>query len=123
MQQERPVSGKFTSGFGGMLPRHEQTHGQRQFKTEYATFYGRPQSAVGPVKVDRSAGLQIALKTENERKRLLTTQLGEVFNQDHDAQQRTDVQRSWLPEKDPGLKAHKVRPGTARPTQNNFFDN
>jgi hypothetical protein len=80
----RPVSAMLKTGFSSALPRHEASHGERRFGTEYAAFFGRPQSALGPVKVDHAAGLQIARKTDTERKRLLTTSLGEVYNQNDD---------------------------------------
>ena len=49
--------------------------------------------------------------------------VGEVYNKDHDPQERTDVQRSWCPVADPAIRQPMPRPQTARPQQKNLFDN
>lgn len=48
--------------------------------------------------------------------------VGEVYNKNKDPQDRTDVQRSWLPTSDPCLVRVKSNLGRA-PSQINFFDN
>ena len=47
--------------------------------------------------------------------------MGEVYSKAYDPQEQTDVQRSWLYQQDPGVRA--VNEGKAGKNQVNFFDN
>jgi len=47
--------------------------------------------------------------------------VGEVYSKAYDPQEQTDVQRSWLYQQDPGVRA--VNEGMAGTKQMQFFDN
>ena len=47
--------------------------------------------------------------------------VGEVYSKAYDPQEQTDVQRSWLYQQDPGVRA--VNDGKAGAAQMQFFDN
>ena len=47
--------------------------------------------------------------------------VGEVYSKAYDPQEQTDVQRSWLYQQDPGVRA--VNEGKAGKNQMAFFDN
>ena len=47
--------------------------------------------------------------------------VGEVYSKAYDPQEQTDVQRSWLYQQDPGVRA--VNEGKAGGNQMQFFDN
>ena len=47
--------------------------------------------------------------------------VGEIYGQNYDPQEQTNVQRSWLYQQDPAVKA--VDDGVARKNQLNMYDN
>ena len=53
--------------------------------------------------------------------KIISNLVGEVYSTDHDPQEKTDVQRSWLYSKDPAVNA--VNQGQARKDQTFFYDN
>lgn len=89
----RPVTG-IKRGLGAPLPSHVRTHDQRYFDSEYSTFYGRRPAT--SVKRDHQAGTY-PRPQEQQGTKIISNLVGEVYSNKHDPQEKTDVQRSWLP--------------------------
>lgn len=47
---------------------------------------------------------------EDQRIKLISNLTGEMYTNDHDPQEHTDIQRAWLYSKDPGVKTINSRP-------------
>lgn len=88
----RPASG-VSRGFGAVLPQHEHTHEQRYFASEYSTFYGR-RPTTATVKNHQAGTNPRPLEVQGTR--IISNLVGEVYNKEHDPQEKTDVQRTWL---------------------------
>jgi hypothetical protein len=58
---------------------------------------------------------------DDQKVRCLSKLTGEQYNEVYDPQGQTDVQRSWLYNKDPSLVAASA--GYSKKEQTNFFDN
>lgn len=59
--------------------------------------------------------------TEQQGIHKISNLVGEVYSKKYDPQEQTDVQRSWLYQQDPGVKA--VNDGIASKSQMQMFDN
>lgn len=53
--------------------------------------------------------------------KILSNLVGETYSKQNDPQEKTDVQRAWLPTADPAIVA--VDKGNAKVNQINFYDN
>lgn len=122
---DRPVGGT-RAGFGAVIPHHEDSHDRRYFATENRDFYGK-QDAPGPQETvagfmakQRVAGTRVR-PMEEQGTKIISNMVGEIYNKEYDPQEQTDVQRSWLYQQDPAIRA--VNKGGAKTTQVNFFDN
>ena len=58
---------------------------------------------------------------EDQKVRTISNLMGENFHVENDAQERVDVQRTWLPQTDVALQ--NIVSSKARLTQTNMFDN
>ncbi len=124
----RPVRSTMNKGSAGgqqfncPLPGHLATHGQRSYGTEYREYYGA--SAMKPPTVpllnNRAAGTNVR-PFDLQGTKVISNLVGEIYRKNRDPQDKTDVQRSWLPTMDPAVAA--VNKGTAHIKQINFFDN
>lgn len=54
--------------------------------------------------------------------KIISNLVGEIYNKENDPQEKTDVQRSWLPLEDPALTVAMSKTAKKIP-QANFFDN
>lgn len=122
---ERIVSGPKT-GFGAVLPTHNQDHGVSSFSTTNGDYFGKPgkKSAVEVVQdfnesQFRNAGDDKWNKQECVKK--ISGLTGEVFNTAHDPQVASEVQRTWIYRADPAIEA--VKKGTHEIEQTMPFDN
>ena len=117
---DRPCAGT-KAGFGAVIVRHPDNHDARYFRTENRDNFGA-NAAKGPQ--------ETVTQFENTQKTLAGGQMrgwdqqgikkisnlvGEVYSKEYDPQEQTDVQRSWLYQQDPGVRA--VNDGIAGKTQ------
>ena len=58
---------------------------------------------------------------DNQGIKKISNLVGEVYSKSYDPQEQTDVQRSWLYQQDPGVRA--VNDGIAGKTQMQMYDN
>ena len=108
---DRPVGGTKT-GFGAVIPQHNATEGARYFNTENRDYYGaNAPAAAGQTPSDRLAGTNVRPMDE-QRTKVISNLVGEIYNKEFDPQEQTDVQRSWLYQQDPAVKV--VNSGQAR---------
>ena len=123
---DRPV--KTTErGFGAVIPRHDATHDARYFRTENRDNFGEkgqeaPTQATAAYEQMQSTlagGNARSLDTQGIKK--ISNLVGEVYSKAYDPQEQTDVQRSWLYQQDPGVRA--VNSGQASQKQVQFYDN
>ena len=123
---DRPVQST-NSGFGAVIPRHGADHEARYFRTENRDNFGEK---VPEDPVTANENFQKTAKTlaggnarpfENQGIHKISNLVGEVYSKRYDPQEQTDVQRSWLYQKDPGVRA--VNDGKAGAPQMQFYDN
>lgn len=118
----RPIGGTQT-GFGAVINRYPQNHDQRFFDTTNGDFLGKP----GPKTDTQADPSQLSLAGGQHRPfdkqsvKLISNLVGEVYSKKFDPQEQTDVQRAWLYNEDPGVKA--VNEGVAGKTQIQPWDN
>lgn len=123
---DRPVQGTQT-GFGAVINRHSQNHDARYFNTENRDNFGCPAPAGPNQTVANFAVTQGTLAGNNLRPvekqgiKPISNLTGEIYSKSFDPQEQTDVQRSWLYQQDPGVRA--VNEGRANKDQTNFYDN
>ena len=124
--QNRPVNGT-ANGFGAVIHTHPSNHGQRYFATENRDNFGTtakqdPASTQRKFEAtqDHCSGGQHR-PIEDQKLRTLSNLTGEVYNANYDAQGQTDVQRSWLYQQDPSLRAANA--GFSKRDQVAMFDN
>lgn len=123
---DRPVNTTH-SGFGAVIPRHGADESARYFATEHRDNFGEKaqlnaDQTVAKFQQDAGAhaGGQIRPFEEMGIRRI-SNLVGEVYSKNYDPQEQTDVQRSWLYNQDPGVRA--VNEGGAGKRQVNFYDN
>ena len=123
---DRPVQGT-KSGFGAVIVRHGDQEGARHFQTETRDNFGKvPPRAADQTVEDYNkqnktlAGGQIRPYDQVGIKKI-SNLVGEIYGKDFDPQEQTNVQRSWLYQQDPAVKA--VDDGVARKNQLNMYDN
>ena len=123
---DRPVQ-TTAQGFGAVIPRHGPEEGARYFRTENRDNFGEK---VPEDPVTANENFQKTAKTlaggnarpfENQGIHKISNLVGEVYSKRYDPQEQTDVQRSWLYQKDPGVRA--VNDGKAGAAQMQFYDN
>jgi hypothetical protein len=123
---DRPVGGT-KAGFGAVIPQHEASHDRRYFATENSDNYGTriapgPAQTVAEFKKTTEVLAGTNMRAfEEQRTKVISNLVGEIYNKKFDPQEQTDVQRSWLYQQDPAVKA--VNEGCARVIQANYFDN
>ena len=123
---DRPVK-TTKQGFGAVIPQHDQTHGARYFNTENRDNFGEKQVIDAQTTTANFAAQQKILAggqvraAEEQGIRKISNLVGEVYSKSYDPQEQTDVQRSWLYQEDPGVRA--VNMGKAGAPQMQFFDN
>ena len=123
---DRPVQTTH-SGFGAVIPRHEQGHDARYFRTEHRDNFGERPAADPATATAEFERTQKTLAGSNLRPadqqgiQKISNLVGEVYSKAYDPQEQTDVQRSWLYQQDPGVRA--VNEGKAGKNQMAFFDN
>lgn len=123
---DRPVK-TTEQGFGAVIPRHDATHDARYFRTENRDNFGEkgqeaPTQATAAYEQMQSTlagGNARPLDTQGIKK--ISNLVGEVYSKAYDPQEQTDVQRSWLYQQDPGVRA--VNSGQAGQKQVQFYDN
>lgn len=122
---DRPVQGT-REGFGAVIVNHPAHHGQRYFATENRTHFGgkeamNPEQTVAAFAKDmgHSSGGQHR-PMEQQKVKTLSNLTGEIYNSNYDPQGQTDVQRSWMYQKDPSLRAVNAN---YQKDQVNFYDN
>lgn len=108
--QNRPVQGT-KEGFKAVIVNHPAYHGQRYFDTENRTHYGgkeamNPEKTIAAFAKDQGkcSGGQIR-PMDKQKVKTLSNLTGEIYNSNYDPQGQTDVQRSWLYQQDPSLRA------------------
>ena len=123
---DRPVQGT-NSGFGAVIVKHPNNHDARYFRTENRDNYGEncPKDAgqtVGEFNaLQRTlAGGQIRGYDQQGIKKI-SNLVGEIYGKNFDPQEQTNVQRSWLYQQDPAVRA--VDQGKAGKNQLNMYDN
>ena len=123
---DRPVQGT-KSGFGAVITRHPDNHDARYFNTENRDNFGQP-APQGPTEtVANFKQTNSSLAGGNLRPidkqgiKALSNLTGEIYSKSFDPQEQTDVQRSWLYQQDPGVRA--VNEGVANKDQTFFYDN
>jgi hypothetical protein len=124
---DRPVK-TTAAGFGAVIPRHTAGYDVRTFRTENRDNYGETVSQ-GPAETVASfkntqAGCNIR-PIEKQGTHMISNLVGEVYSKNYDPQEQTDVQRSWLYQQDPAVRAVNEGKGgkDARNNQMQFFDN
>ena len=123
---DRPVQ-TTAQGFGAVIPRHDATHGARYFRTENRDNFGErvpqgPQETVANFQAASSTQAGGNLRPiEQQGIHKISNLVGEVYSKQYDPQEQTDVQRSWLYQQDPGVRA--VNNGQAGKSQMQMFDN
>ena len=123
---DRPVQ-TTAQGFGAVIPRHGPGHEARYFRTENRDNFGErpadePQQAVADFeKTQKTLAGGNARPFEQQGIHQISNLVGEVYSKAYDPQEQTDVQRSWLYQQDPGVRA--VNDGKAGRAQMQFFDN
>jgi hypothetical protein len=123
---DRPVGGS-KSGFGAVIPQHDASFGARYFQTENRDYFGT-RVAPGPTQTvanfkrttEMLAGTNVRPMDE-QRTKVISNLVGEIYNKQFDPQEQTDVQRAWLYQQDAAVKA--VNGGSARVIQENYYDN
>lgn len=123
---DRPVQ-TTQNGFGAVIPRQLADETARYFNTEHRDNFGEKPVCDARETVqkfemtkDKNAGGQVRPFEEMGIKKI-SNLVGEVYSKNYDPQEQTDVQRSWLYNQDPGVRA--VNEGNNRKIQINFFDN
>ena len=114
------------TGFGSVIPRHDQNHGKSSFQTTNQAFYGEEQKMNPRQTVtkfnetaNKTAGGEKWATTEAVKK--ISGLTGEVFNKYHDPQEASEVQRTWIQKKDPAIEV--VKAGIHERDQTLPFDN
>ena len=88
---DRPINSTH-SGFGAIIPRHENTHGMRRFQTENRDFYGQvvppgpEQTVTNFQKLDNVAGTRVR-PLENQKTKIISNLVGEVYSKEYDPQE------------------------------------
>ena len=123
---DRPVQ-TTASGFGAVIPRHGANHDARYFRTENRDHFGEKVPADAATTVadfnaakNKSGGGNLR-PIDQQGIHKISNLVGEVYSKNQDPQEKTDVQRSWLYQQDPGVRA--VNEGKAGKNQMQFFDN
>ena len=123
---DRPVQTTH-SGFGAVIPRQTADENARYFRTENRDNFGEKQvldarGTVEKFQADQGhqAGGQIRPFEEMGIKKI-SNLVGEVYSKNYDPQEQTDVQRTWLYQQDPGVRA--VNDGKTGINHTQFFDN
>lgn len=123
---DRPVKGT-TAGFGAVINVHANNHDARYFRTENRDNYGGKALTSAGETVNNFnaasstlAGGQIRGYDQQGIKKI-SNMVGEVYSKSADPQEQTDVQRTWLYQVDPGVRA--VNDGIAGKNQVNMYDN
>jgi len=107
---DRPVH-TTAQGFGAVIPRHEATHDARYFRTENRDNFGERGNQAP---ADATAQFQATQKilaggtlrgAEQQGIHKISNLVGEVYSKKYDPQEQTDVQRSWLYNQDPAVRA------------------
>lgn len=123
---DRPIESKVKSGFGAVIPQHEAGNSRRYFQTENRDYFGDATklTATEANNVYKKMTSNLAgsnLRAEDEqRNRRIANLVGENYDHKLDPQCQTDVQRSWLYQQDPAVRA--VNEGNQDMKQNNMFD-
>lgn len=123
---DRPVQGT-KSGFGAVITRHPDNHDARYFNTEHRDNFGEPipRGAAETVVGFQQTSSQLAggnlRPIEKQGIKAISNLTGEIYSKSFDPQEQTDVQRSWLYQQDPGVRA--VNEGVANKDQTFFYDN
>ena len=107
---DRPVQ-TTASGFGAVIPRHGANHDARYFRTEARDNFGEvvpqgaaeTQAAFEATRGNLAGGNIRAADQQGIQK--LSNLVGEVYSKNQDPQEKTDVQRSWLYQQDPAVRA------------------
>lgn len=111
--KNREVAGT-KRGFGAVVPNHDANHGARYFDTENRTNFGQPaqknpasaQAEFQATQNKSSGGINRPI--DAQKLKTLSNLTGEIYNEKYDPQGQTDVQRSWLYQEDPSLRAARV---------------
>ena len=123
---DRPVE-TTAQGFGAVIPRHEASHDARYFRTENRDNFGEKpieDPATATANFDKMQGTLAggnARPYDKQGIHKISNLVGEVYSKAYDPQEQTDVQRSWLYQQDPGVRA--VNNGQAGAPQMQFYDN
>ena len=106
---DRPVKGP-QNGFGTVVNKHPKGHDYLHRETSYGNGYGyQPNASAGEAynsfkyTQTTQGGLSKPRPFEEQGVKCISGLTGEVYKKD-DPQESTDVQRSWLPSKDPSVK-------------------
>jgi len=106
----RPVQGT-KEGFGAVIAHHPGHYGARRFNTESRDYFGQPAhgdpaaTQAAFAKDQSHCGGGQTRPYDAQKTRCLSKLTGEQYNEVYDPQGQTDVQRSWLYQKDPSLHA------------------
>ena len=123
---DRPVQTTH-NGFGAVIPRHGGDHDARYFRTENRDNFGekvQKDPATTTAEFEKTSKILAggnARPTEQQGIHKISNLVGEVYSKAYDPQEQTDVQRSWLYQQDPGVRA--VNDGKAGKPQMQMFDN
>ncbi|EAR91804.1 hypothetical protein TTHERM_00984980 (macronuclear) [Tetrahymena thermophila SB210] len=116
-QLEKERTAKQNIGdFGSTLRKHDEMHSRFLDMTSYQQSFSRPlkqtpndMQSKQQKEQNQPAGLSIQASKppDQQRKRLLSLQTGEKFQEEQDPKYNTTYQRSWVPIKNTGLQEAK----------------
>lgn len=113
--ERRPIPGK-SRGFGAVLDRYGPEHGQRFWNTAFEDAFGQTPAGTRLTRKERgmrtsasspsltSAGISVLDEANRAQGMKVGVLCGENYNPVADPSSATEVQRSWLYQKDPSIR-------------------